>query len=61
MLDAIIKWSLNNRLAVLAIALLLCLWGSIETAKMPTGKTGKQVPPTRRPQRMQELELGEDP
>ena len=29
--------------------------------KMPTGRTGKQLPPTPRPSRMRELELGIDP
>ena len=35
MIEKIIQWSLNNRIFVMAAALLLMLWGGYQTLKMP--------------------------
>lgn len=35
MIDAIIRWSLENRLVVLAAALVLVVWGIVETSRTP--------------------------
>ncbi len=35
MIDAVIRWSLENRLVVLSVALLFVVWGSVETTRTP--------------------------
>ena len=46
MIDALLRWSLHNRLLVLTAALVLLIWGAVETARTPVDVFPNLTAPT---------------